>query len=140
MTLARSQLTTVPFSSLIAFPQPISMVAFTTPGRSISDRLARVIVVVPLEPTENGKNFDSLTLMMSSKRSVALTGVDEGDVGVSSPQPAQNDITTARRAARRMSQSILSDARQGGVGWYGEPRVEGRYGLEGSKLILRGPD
>src|SRR4029453_10140704 len=98
MTLARSQLTTVPFSSLIAFPQPISIVAFTTPGRSMGDRLARLVMVVPLEPTENEKNFDTLSLMMASKRSVALTGVDEGDVGVSSPQPAQNHITTARRA------------------------------------------
>jgi hypothetical protein len=50
--------------------------------------------------------------MMASKRSVALTGVDEGAVGVSSPQPAQNDTTMARRAARRMIPSILSDAGQ----------------------------
>src|SRR4029078_85570 len=103
MTLARSQLTTFPFSSFIAFPPPISIVAFTAPGRSMSDRLARLMVVVPLEPTENGENFDFLTLMMASTRSVALTGVEEGEVGVSSPQPAQNN-TTARRAARRMIQ------------------------------------
>jgi hypothetical protein len=42
--------------------------------------------------------------MMASKRSVALTGVEEGDVGVSSPQSAQNNTTTARIAARRMIQ------------------------------------
>ena len=54
MTLARPHPTTVPLSSLIAFPHPISIVAFTAPGRSSGERLARLMVVVPLEPTEKG--------------------------------------------------------------------------------------
>ena len=67
---------------------------------------------------------------MASKRSVALTGVEEeGDVGVSSPQPAQHNTTTAKIAARRMIQSILSDA-----GWAGKA---GRAGQEGILPAVR---
>src|SRR5438045_2467764 len=56
----------------MVLPHPISIVALSTPGRLIGDRLARLIVVVPFEPTENGWNFDSRTLMMSSNRSTAF--------------------------------------------------------------------
>src|SRR6185503_8073187 len=67
--------------------------------------------------------------MMASKRSVAFAGVAEGDVGVSSPQPAQNDTTTARNTARRMiSRYYLTlVGRVGLVGRWGG-RVVNKYG------------
>src|SRR5256885_2862202 len=94
---------TAPASSFTVLPQPISSVATTAPGRSIGERLARLIDVVPLEPTENGKNLDSLTLMMSSNRSVARLGVvDDGVVGVLPPQAVQSAARMGRRDTNRM--------------------------------------
>ena len=102
-TFARLHPTTLPSSSFTVFPHPISSVAVITPGRSTGERLARLIVVVPLEPTEKGWNFDSLGLMMSSNRSTALPGVvDEGDAGVSPPHAAQSETMIGTRAANRM--------------------------------------
>ena len=69
---------------------------------------------------------------MASKRSVAFGEVEEGDVGVLSPQAAQHDSITARKTARRMIQiryyltragQMGCVARQGG--WVGEERGVG---------------
>jgi len=60
--------------------------------------------VVPFEPTENAWNFDSRTLMMSSKRSVArLSVVDEGLLGVSSPQAAHTEAQMSKKTANRIN-------------------------------------
>src|ERR1051325_5628417 len=89
----------VPVSSLIVFPQPISIVALTMPLPAMGERLARLMDVVPLEPTEKALNFDSRTLMMSSNRSVARdASVGEGLVAVSSPQAAQSGMRRHRAA------------------------------------------
>ena len=106
ITLARSHPTTVPSSALIVFPQPISIVAVIVPGRFRGERLARLMDVVPFEPTENAWNFDSRTLMMPSKRSVArLFVVDEGllGVGVSSPQSAHTEAQMSTKTANRIN-------------------------------------
>src|SRR5258705_6410072 len=117
MTLARSHPMTVPSSLLMVLPQPISIVALMTPGRLMGERLARLIDVVPFDPTENALNFDSRTLMMSSNRSVTLLAVvDEGLVGVSLPQAAQTAAQMSTRTANRMrTRSILSDADRAGT-------------------------
>src|SRR5258705_9018925 len=84
-----------------------------TPGGLMGERLARLMDVVPLDPTENGKNFDSRTLMMSSKRSVARPGVvDEGLAGVLLPHAEQSEARISMRRANRMtnSRSYLTQA------------------------------
>src|SRR5258705_712841 len=102
MTFASVQPMSVPASSFTVLPQPISTVATMTPGRLIGERLARLMDVMPLDPTENGKNFDSRTLMMSSNRSVARPGVvDEGLAGVSPPHAEQSEARISMRNANR---------------------------------------
>src|SRR3989442_7417338 len=110
ITLASAHPTTVPSSSLTVLPHPISIVKSSAPGRLSGDMLARLIEVVPFEPTENARKRDSRELMMSSNRSTALAGVvDDAEVGVSPPQAAQSETMIGRRAANRMIQySILT--------------------------------
>ncbi len=77
----------------------------SAPGRLSGDMRARLIEVVPFEPTENARKCDSRALMMSSNRSTALAGVvDDAEVGVSPPQAAQSETMIGRRAANRMIQ------------------------------------